>query len=62
MFKNSNLKQYSERKVDQSKINENSLIVKVKNEKGNEFFLKKYILCWLLSKSTSKLSSDRIIR
>lgn len=62
MFKNSDLKQYNEREVDQSKVNDSSLIVKVKNENGAEFFLKKYILCWLLSKTTSKLSSDRIIR
>jgi hypothetical protein len=61
-FKNTNLKQYSEKNVNVDKLCETSSIVKIKNLNGEEFFIKKYILCWLLSKTTSKLSSDRLSR
>lgn len=49
-------------KVDPEKINQKSQYVKVRNSKGELFCVKKHTLCWILSKSTSKLSSDRLIR
>lgn len=49
-------------KIDPSTIDVSSPYVKVKNQNGKMLCVQKHILCWLLSKSTTKLSSDRIIR
>lgn len=49
-------------KIEIDKANESSIYVKVRNQKGELYCVKKHTLCWLLSKSTSKLSSDRLVR
>lgn len=62
LFGNMNLKQYSEKNVNPVNVNQNSQYVKVKNGNGETVCVKKTTLCWLLEKSTTKLSSDRLIR
>lgn len=61
LFKTANLKQYSE-KFDPQNVDEESAYVKVKNNDGKIVCLKKHTLCWFLTKTTSKLSSDRLLR
>lgn len=55
------LKEYSE-KIDCHEIDEKSQYVKVKDSKGNILCLKKHDMNFVLSKTTSKLSSDRLRR
>lgn len=58
-FKEINLRQYSD-KIKADNIDEKSIYVKVKNIHGDVYFAKKNTLCWLLDKTTTKLSSDRL--
>lgn len=62
MFREINLSEYSCKNINMEEINEESVYVKVRNTKGEVFYVTKHILCWLLSKSTTKLSSDRLRR
>lgn len=61
LFSDMNLKPFA-KKVDSSSIDETSRYVKVRNNNGEILSVEKHTLCWLLGKSTSKLSSDRLIR
>lgn len=61
LFSEMNFTQYAE-KINPSTIDESSPYVKVKNRNGKLICIQKHTLCWLLSKSTTKLSSDRSIR
>lgn len=61
LFSDINLREYSHKKVS-GKIDQKSQFVKVRNKKGEVFYVKKHTLCWLFGKSTSKLSSDRVLR
>lgn len=61
LFKKANLKQYSE-KIDPQNVDEESPFVKVKNNDGKIICMKKHTLCWFLTQTTSKLSSDRLVR
>lgn len=61
LFKDINLREYSD-KIKADNIDEKSIHVKVKNINGDLFCVKKNTLCWLLDKTTSKLSSDRLIK
>lgn len=61
LFSEINFKQYA-KKIDASTINEESPYVKVQNKNGEILCIEKHTLCWLLGKSTTKLSSDRLIR
>lgn len=61
MFRNINLIQYS-KKISLDMFGEDSLYVKVRNDQNEIFYVTKHTLVWLLTKSTSKLSSDRLIR
>lgn len=61
LFSDLTLKEYSE-KLDPHKIDEKSMYVKVKDNKGNILCLKKHDMSFVLSKTTSKLSSDRLRR
>lgn len=58
---NMNLKLFAV-KTDPNEIDENSKYVKVQNNNGEMLCIAKNTLCWLLGKSTSKLSSDRLVR
>lgn len=53
---------YSEKKIDPDTINETSLHAKVQTNDGKVFVVNKHTLCWFLSKSTEKQSSDRLRR
>lgn len=61
LFKEINLRLYSN-KIKADNIDEKSIYVKVKNINGDLFCVKKNTLCWLLDKTTTKLSSDRLIK
>lgn len=61
LFKEINLRQYST-KIKADNIDEKSVYVKVKNIHGDSYCVKKNTLCWLLDKTTTKLSSDRLIK
>lgn len=61
LFSDINLREYSE-KINIDNIDENSIYIKVRNNEGKLFCVKKNTLCWILDKSTSKLSSDRLVR
>lgn len=61
-FSDIDLKEYSNNKIKPEDITESSVYVKVENTNGEVFFVHKNKLCWLLSRTTSKLSSDRLIR
>lgn len=61
LFKEIKLRQYSD-KIKATEIDEESIYVKVKNVNGNLYCVKKNTLCWLLDKTTTKLSSDRLIK
>lgn len=61
LFTEVNLKQYSVKKNSEN-ISETSPFVKVKNKNGEILCIKKHTLCWFLGNTTSKLSSDRLIR
>lgn len=61
MFSDINLREYSQ-KIEPNRMDQNSQFVKVRNTKEEIFYVKKNMLCWLFGKSTSKLSSDRLIR
>lgn len=61
-FNEINLSEYSNKKIRPEIITESSPYVRIENTKGEKFCVKKHSLCWLLSKSTSKLSSNRLIR
>lgn len=49
-------------KVDPNTVSETSPYVKVKNKNGELLCIEKHTLCWLLGKSTTKLSSNRLRR
>lgn len=61
LFTEANLKQYSV-DIDPKKINEKCPYVKIRNKDGEIFCIEKHKLCWFLTQTTSKLSSDRLIR
>lgn len=61
LFPNINLRQYSD-KIKANDIDEKSIYVKVKSIDGNLYCVKKNTLCWLLDKTTTKLSSDRLVK
>lgn len=61
LFSEINLSECTE-KIDPHQINETSQYVKVRNKKGKLYCVKKHTLCWILGKSTSRLSSDRLMR
>lgn len=61
-FSEINLNDYSNKKINIDEITEKSVFVKVKNNKQEIFCVHKRLLCYLLSKSTTKLSSDRLRR
>lgn len=50
------------KKIDPNTVTETGPYVKIKNKKGEIVCVEKHTLCWYLSKSTTKLSSDRLIR
>lgn len=49
-------------KIDITSLNGHSFYIKIRNRIGQTFLITKHTLVWLLSKGTSKLSSDRIAR
>lgn len=61
LFGGMDLTQYAE-KIDPNSIDVSGPYVKVKNRNGKILCIQKHTLCWLLSKTTTKLSSDRTIR
>lgn len=61
MYPDINLAEYRQ-KVDIESLNEHSFYIKVRNRIGRMFVVTKHTLVWLLSKTTTKLSSDRIRR
>lgn len=61
MFSDINLSAYNQ-KIRLEDYDENGPYIKVQNTKNQVFYVKKPVLIWLLSKSTSKLSSDRLQR
>lgn len=61
LFKDVNLREYAI-KLSPEGYNNCGLYVRVQNGKGQVFFVTKHTLVWLLSKTTTKLSSDRLIR
>lgn len=61
LFSDVNFKPYSI-KIDSEFITETSQYVKIRNKDGEILCVKKHMLCWFLSSTTSKLSSDRLRR
>lgn len=61
LYRDINLSGYS-MKVLPEDVREDSLYIKVINAKEEVFVVKKHTLIWLLSKTTTKLSSDRLLR
>lgn len=61
-FEDVRLNKYNLKKVNPAEIDANRIFVKVKNRQGEISCIFKQTLCWLLSTSTSKLSSDRLLR
>lgn len=61
LFGDMNFKEFS-KKIDPNTITETSPYVKVQNKKGEIICVEKHTLCWYLTKSTSKLSSERLLR
>lgn len=59
LFPDVNFKPYA-KKVDHH--SDTSSCVKVKQADGTILHIEKHTLCWLLSKTTTKLSSDRLVR
>lgn len=63
LYPDINLTEYeNKKKLNAELITENSPFVKVRNAQGREFYVSKHTLVWLLSKTTTKLSSDRVRR
>lgn len=62
LFREINLKEFSVKNVNPDDVDANSVYVKIKNNHGQIFFIYKHTLCWLFSKSTTKLGSDRLLR
>lgn len=56
------LKEYQIEKFEKNQITENCPYVKIENISGDIFYIAKKKLVWLLSNTTTKLSSDRLIR
>lgn len=61
MYPDINLAPFTQ-KVNITNLNEHSFYIKIKNRLGQIFLITKHTLVWLLSKGTSKLSSDRMAR
>lgn len=61
LFSEINLKEYSQKNVS-GDVDPKGRFVKVRNARGDDFYVQKYTLCWLFGKSTGKLSSDRVVR
>lgn len=61
LFGNLNLKEYSE-KVKDANITTESQYVRIRDTFNQSLVVKKYSLCHILSKTTSKVSSDRLRR
>lgn len=59
-FSSINLREYAVKLKETS--NNCGLLVKVRNDKHQVFFISKHTLIWLLSKTCTKLSSDRLKR
>lgn len=61
LFTEVNFKPFS-MKINPEDIDETSKYVKVRNYNGEILYIEKHVLCWFLSSTTSKMSSDRLIR
>lgn len=61
LFENLKLNEYSD-KIEPSQVDANSLYAVVRDSNGKRLCIKKHSLCWLMDKTTTKLSSDRLIR
>jgi hypothetical protein len=61
VFPEIDLTEYS-KKIDANTVTANGLYVKVRNVFNEVFYVTKHTIVWLLSKTTTKLSSDRLRR
>lgn len=62
LFSDINLKEYENKKFNPETLTERSLYIKIRNVLNEIFYVSKHTIVWLLSKSQSKLSSDRLRR
>jgi hypothetical protein len=61
LFPDINLKEY-EKKINPETLTERSLYIKIRNVLNEIYYVSKHTIVWLMSKTQSKLSSDRLRR
>lgn len=62
IFGDVNFRNYSAKNINPDTITPTSLYVKIESKDGEKYILNKHTLCWLMSQSTNRLSSDRLRR